>query len=62
MDGEAQRGSASWEKSTLAPLDRLRSDRADSPTPGLVEGTEPGESAPYSATPSADCQDRESQI
>ncbi|MED6236429.1 hypothetical protein ATANTOWER_009086 [Ataeniobius toweri] len=26
----------------LAPVDRLRSDRADSPTPGLVVGTEPG--------------------
>lgn len=32
----------SWENGTLAPVDRLRSERADSPTPGLVEGTEPG--------------------
>lgn len=32
----------SWDNGTLAPVDRLRSDRADSPTPGLVEGTEPG--------------------
>lgn len=45
MDGEAQRASVAWEKASLAPVDRLRSDRADSPTPGLVEGTEPGEVA-----------------
>lgn len=45
MDGEAQRASMAWEKATLAPVDRLRFDRADSPTPGLVEGTEPGEVA-----------------
>lgn len=32
----------SGENGTLAPVDRLRSERADSPTPGLVEGTEPG--------------------
>lgn len=31
-----------WENGTLAPVDRLRTERADSPTPGLVEGTEPG--------------------
>lgn len=43
MDGVAQRGAASWENGTLAPVDRLRTERADSPTPGLVEGTEPGE-------------------
>ncbi|XP_039972417.1 vacuolar fusion protein MON1 homolog A [Xiphias gladius] len=42
MDGEAQRATVSWENGTLAPVDRLRSERADSPTPGLVEGTEPG--------------------
>ncbi|CAF96888.1 unnamed protein product [Tetraodon nigroviridis] len=42
MDGEAQRPSVTWEKGSLAPVDRLRPDRADSPTPGLVEGTEPG--------------------
>lgn len=46
MDGEAQRAAVSWEKATLAPVDRLRSDRAESPTPGLVEGTEPGEASP----------------
>lgn len=45
MDGEAQKESVAWEKATLAPVDRLRSNRADSPTPGLVEGTEPGEIA-----------------
>ncbi|KAG8007369.1 Protein SAND, partial [Nibea albiflora] len=42
MDGEARRVTASWENGTLAPVDRLRTERADSPTPGLVEGTEPG--------------------
>ncbi|KAL7408424.1 hypothetical protein ABVT39_023299 [Epinephelus coioides] len=42
MDGEAQRPTVSWENGTLAPGDRLRTDRAESPTPGLVEGTEPG--------------------
>lgn len=31
-----------WEKETLAPVENLRSDRAESPLPGLVEGTEPG--------------------
>uniref|UniRef100_A0A3Q1F2I4 Vacuolar fusion protein MON1 homolog n=1 Tax=Acanthochromis polyacanthus TaxID=80966 RepID=A0A3Q1F2I4_9TELE len=42
MDGEARKATASWENGLLAPVDRLRSERADSPTPGLVEGTEPG--------------------
>ncbi|XP_029682563.1 protein SAND isoform X1 [Takifugu rubripes] len=42
MDGEAQNESVACEKATLAPVDRLRSNRAESPTPGLVEGTEPG--------------------
>ncbi|XP_020489552.1 vacuolar fusion protein MON1 homolog A [Labrus bergylta] len=42
MDGEALRPTASWENGYLAPVDHLRSDRAESPTPGLVEGTEPG--------------------
>lgn len=42
MDGEAQRATASWENATLAPVERLRFERAESPTPGLVEGTEPG--------------------
>lgn len=40
MDG-GQRASVAWENGMLAPVE-LRSDRADSPTPGLVEGTEPG--------------------
>ena len=44
MEGDSQRASASWENGTLAPGEHLRSDRADSPLPGLVEGTEPGES------------------
>lgn len=47
MDGEAQRPTVSWEN-TLAPGDHLRTDRAESPTPGLVEGTEPGEAGPHS--------------
>ncbi|XP_068450445.1 vacuolar fusion protein MON1 homolog A [Clinocottus analis] len=42
MDGEAKRATVSWGNATLSPPDHLRSDRADSPTPGLVEGTEPG--------------------
>lgn len=42
MDGEAPRATESSEKNSLSPGDRLRSDRAESPTPGLVEGTEPG--------------------
>ncbi|XP_038152011.1 vacuolar fusion protein MON1 homolog A [Cyprinodon tularosa] len=42
MDGETGKATASWESGLLAPVDRLRLDRADSPTPGLVEGTEPG--------------------
>uniref|UniRef100_A0A3P9MJM2 Vacuolar fusion protein MON1 homolog n=1 Tax=Oryzias latipes TaxID=8090 RepID=A0A3P9MJM2_ORYLA len=42
MDGETQGAAAAWENGTLAAVDRLQSDRADSPTPGLVEGTEPG--------------------
>ncbi|XP_071779067.1 protein SAND-like [Centroberyx gerrardi] len=43
MDGEeVPRPTVAWENGTLAPVDRLRTERADSPTPGLVEGTEPG--------------------
>lgn len=38
-----------WDNNTLAPVDRLRFERADSPTPGLVEGTEPGAAAQKSA-------------
>uniref|UniRef100_A0A3Q3WY84 Vacuolar fusion protein MON1 homolog n=1 Tax=Mola mola TaxID=94237 RepID=A0A3Q3WY84_MOLML len=49
MDEEAQTAHVSWDKATLAPVDRLRSDRADSPTPGLVEGTEPGAAVQKSA-------------
>lgn len=45
MDGEAQRASVALEKETLAPVEHLHSDRADSPLPGLVEGTEPGQLA-----------------
>lgn len=50
MDGEAPRATESSEKNSLSPGDRLRSDRAESPTPGLVEGTEPGETDPESAS------------
>ncbi|XP_027858335.1 vacuolar fusion protein MON1 homolog A isoform X1 [Xiphophorus couchianus] len=42
MEGDTGKATVSWENGLLAPVDRLRSDRADSPTPGLVEGTEPG--------------------
>ncbi|XP_037535061.1 protein SAND-like [Nematolebias whitei] len=42
MEEETPRPAVSWQNGSLAPVDRLRSDRADSPTPGLVEGTEPG--------------------
>lgn len=46
MDGGTQgAAAAAWENGTLAAVDRLQSDRADSPTPGLVEGTEPGKQA-----------------
>ncbi|XP_072308035.1 vacuolar fusion protein MON1 homolog A [Eucyclogobius newberryi] len=41
MEG-GQRATVAWENGTLAPVGHLRSERADSPTPGLVEGTEPG--------------------
>ncbi|XP_026880742.2 vacuolar fusion protein MON1 homolog A isoform X2 [Electrophorus electricus] len=38
------KGGATWDtaKGGLAAVERMRSDRSDSPTPGLVEGTEPG--------------------
>ncbi|XP_056129837.1 vacuolar fusion protein MON1 homolog A [Lampris incognitus] len=44
MDGDIHQAGASWEvqNCTLAQMDHLRIERADSPTPGLVEGTEPG--------------------
>ncbi|XP_037107745.1 vacuolar fusion protein MON1 homolog A [Syngnathus acus] len=42
MDGERQRPSVPWENGTLTPGHHLCIERADSPTPGLVEGTEPG--------------------
>lgn len=54
MDGGPQKPVVGWENGMLAPVDRLRTERADSPVPGLVEGTEPGEAAPYSAS-YADC-------
>ena len=51
MDGDVQKPRVSWEvqNGTLASMEHLRIDRADSPIraespiPGLVEGTEPGE-------------------
>ncbi|XP_061543144.1 vacuolar fusion protein MON1 homolog A [Phycodurus eques] len=42
MDGVSRRPSVPWENGTLTPVHRFSSERADSPTPGLVEGTEPG--------------------
>lgn len=42
MDTATPTVTESCGKSTLSPGERLRSERAESPTPGLVEGTEPG--------------------
>ncbi|KAI7795292.1 vacuolar fusion protein MON1 homolog A [Triplophysa rosa] len=44
MAADVHNKGASWEvkNGNLAPADRLQKDRSDSPTPGLVEGTEPG--------------------
>lgn len=44
MAADVHNKGAFWEvkNGNLAPSDRLRQDRSDSPTPGLVEGTEPG--------------------
>ncbi|XP_016327913.1 protein SAND-like isoform X1 [Sinocyclocheilus anshuiensis] len=44
MAADVHNKGALWEvkNSNLVPPDRLRQDRSDSPTPGLVEGTEPG--------------------
>ncbi|KAK0142876.1 Protein SAND [Merluccius polli] len=43
MEGDVDRkATAAWSGCALPPMERLRAARADSPTPGLVEGTEPG--------------------
>ncbi|XP_030633610.1 vacuolar fusion protein MON1 homolog A [Chanos chanos] len=44
MAADVHNKSAPWEvqNGSLVPVERLRFDRSDSPTPGLVEGTEPG--------------------
>ncbi|XP_064162724.1 vacuolar fusion protein MON1 homolog A [Anguilla rostrata] len=42
MEADVHNNSVPLENGNLAPVDRLRRDRSDSPTPGLVEGTEPG--------------------
>ncbi|KAJ8258606.1 hypothetical protein COCON_G00176180 [Conger conger] len=42
MEADVHNNSVPLENGSLAPVDRLRRDRSDSPTPGLVEGTEPG--------------------
>ncbi|KAJ8361144.1 hypothetical protein SKAU_G00176690 [Synaphobranchus kaupii] len=42
MEADVHNKSEALENDSLAPVDRLRRLRADSPTPGLVEGTEPG--------------------
>ncbi|KAG7258804.1 hypothetical protein CRUP_017046 [Coryphaenoides rupestris] len=43
MEGDVHnKARASWDNGTFPPLERLLIDRSDSPTPGLVEGTEPG--------------------
>ena len=45
MAGEVHNKGVAWDNlnGSLTPVDRLRNERSDSPTPGLVEGTEPGE-------------------
>ncbi|KAG7477998.1 hypothetical protein MATL_G00075720 [Megalops atlanticus] len=42
MEADVHNTNAPVENGSLAPVDRLRHERSDSPTPGLVEGTEPG--------------------
>nr|XP_055040118.1 vacuolar fusion protein MON1 homolog A [Misgurnus anguillicaudatus] len=44
MAADVHNKGAVWEvkNGNLAPAERLRQDRSESPTPGLVEGTEPG--------------------
>ncbi|KPP68166.1 protein SAND-like [Scleropages formosus] len=44
MAADVHNKAVPWETAngSLAPVERLRQDRCDSPTPGLVEGTEPG--------------------
>ncbi|KAM9813570.1 vacuolar fusion protein MON1 homolog A [Neosynchiropus ocellatus] len=42
MEGDSQTAAVSWDADTLAVVERPRSERSESPTPGLVEGTEPG--------------------
>lgn len=45
MAADVHNKGVSWEvkNGKLAPADQLQKDRSESPTPGLVEGTEPGE-------------------
>ncbi|XP_066527524.1 vacuolar fusion protein MON1 homolog A [Hoplias malabaricus] len=44
MAADVHNKGVTWDtpNGSLVPVDRLRNDRSDSPTPGLVEGTEPG--------------------
>ncbi|XP_062319137.1 vacuolar fusion protein MON1 homolog A [Osmerus eperlanus] len=44
MAGEVHNKGVAWDNlnGSLTPVDRLRNERSESPTPGLVEGTEPG--------------------
>ncbi|KAM8867513.1 vacuolar fusion protein MON1 homolog A [Synchiropus picturatus] len=42
MEGDSQRAAVAWDAASLSVVERLRSERSESPTPGLVEGTEPG--------------------
>ncbi|XP_030231531.1 LOW QUALITY PROTEIN: vacuolar fusion protein MON1 homolog A [Gadus morhua] len=43
MEGDVRnKARASWDMGSLPPVECLRIERSDSPTPDLVEGTEPG--------------------
>ncbi|XP_077459074.1 vacuolar fusion protein MON1 homolog A [Stigmatopora argus] len=42
MDEKRVKPTVPWENGALTPVHHLITERSDSPTPGLVEGTEPG--------------------
>ncbi|XP_028680446.1 vacuolar fusion protein MON1 homolog A [Erpetoichthys calabaricus] len=44
MAADVHNSKVNWDiqNESLAPIDKLRIERSDSPTPGIVEGTEPG--------------------
>ena len=48
MEGDVHNTArASWDMGSLPSVECLRIERSDSPTPDLVEGTEPGEAATF---------------